>query len=111
LGEEENHFVRQVRLAAASLRNFKAPASLDVFILIGVGGLLCGLVDFAHQWTVHNRQTVTIDLSPAALPRYAFYSLMRGLIAYSLSLLFSIVYGYWAARDARADGGDLGPPR
>ena len=33
------------------------------------------------------------------LPLYTFYSLMRGLIAYVLSLLFTLVYGYWAAKD------------
>ena len=40
-----------------------------------------------------------IDLSPWVLPIYTFYSLMRGLIAYVLSLLFTLVYGYWAAKD------------
>ena len=41
----------------------------------------------------------TIDLSVWSLPLYTFYSLMRGLIAYILSLLFTLVYGYWAAKD------------
>ena len=43
-----------------------------------------------------------IDLSPWALPRYTFYSLSRGLAAYCLSLAFTLVYGYWAAKDKRA---------
>ena len=46
--------------------------------------------------------THEIDLSPWALPRYTFFSLSRGLIAYLLSLAFTIVYGYWAAKDKRA---------
>jgi NitT/TauT family transport system permease protein len=36
------------------------------------------------------------------LPRYTFYSLCRGLLAYGLSLGFTLVYGYWAAKDRRA---------
>ena len=41
----------------------------------------------------------SVSLSPLALPLYTFYSLMRGVIAYGLSLLFTLVYGYWAAKD------------
>ena len=33
------------------------------------------------------------------LPRYTFFSLARGLIAYVLSLAFTLTYGYWAAKD------------
>jgi NitT/TauT family transport system permease protein len=36
------------------------------------------------------------------LPRFTFYSLCRGLLAYGLSLAFTLVYGYWAAKDRRA---------
>jgi NitT/TauT family transport system permease protein len=44
-----------------------------------------------------------LDLSLWALPGYALFSLSRGLIAYLLSLGFTLVYGYWAAKDRRAD--------
>src|SRR5262249_28088630 len=44
-----------------------------------------------------------IDLSPWALPRYTLLSLSRGLTAYLLSLGFTFVYGYWAAKDAVAE--------
>src|SRR5207248_2824927 len=43
------------------------------------------------------------DLSPWALPQYTFFSLSRGLIAYVLSLLFTLGYGYWAAKDPIAE--------
>ena len=39
-----------------------------------------------------------ISLSASALPYYALLSLGRMLVAYTLSLTFSIVYGYTAAR-------------
>ena len=46
-----------------------------------------------------HRASVEIDLSPWALPRYTLFSLARGLIAYGISLVFTLVYGYWAAKD------------
>jgi NitT/TauT family transport system permease protein len=43
-----------------------------------------------------------ISLSPSALPWYAFLSIVRMAAAYMLSLLFSIFYGYAAARNRTA---------
>ncbi len=45
----------------------------------------------------------TIDLSPRALPWYAFLSTGRMAIAYLLSLIFTLVYGYAAARNRTAE--------
>lgn len=44
-----------------------------------------------------------ISLDPAALPFYTLLSLGRMLIAYLLSLIFSIFYGYAAARSKSAE--------
>lgn len=44
-----------------------------------------------------------INLDPAALPFYAILSIGRMLIAYLLSLAFSILYGYAAARSKSAE--------
>ncbi len=44
-----------------------------------------------------------ITLSPAALPRYAAFSLARMLAAYVLSMAFTLVYGYLAAYNRRAE--------
>jgi len=44
-----------------------------------------------------------INLSPRALPWYAFLSIGRMLVAYLLSLLFTLVYGYAAARSRTAE--------
>src|SRR6202034_253039 len=46
---------------------------------------------------------VEISRSLLALPAYAGYSLLRITIAYVLSLLFALAYGYIAARNARAE--------
>lgn len=44
-----------------------------------------------------------INLDPSALPFYALLSLGRMLIAYMLSLVFSIVYGYLASHNKSAE--------
>src|SRR5260370_14301482 len=44
----------------------------------------------ASDWTGPSRPAVDIDLSLSALPLYTFYSLCRGLLAYVLSLTFTI---------------------
>jgi len=75
---------------------------LDFVLLLGLIGLVFGLVSLAGEWRTLRPQ-VEIDLSPTALPLYAFYSLSRGLFAYALSLLFTLTYGYWAAKDQRAE--------
>lgn len=44
-----------------------------------------------------------INLNPATLPYYALLSIGRMLIAYLLSIIFSIFYGYAAAHNPRAE--------
>src|SRR2546428_7825889 len=75
----------------------------DLGIVIGIAGLLFGVIDLAGEWTGELRPTVEINLSPWALPQYTFFSLARGLIAYGLSLAFTLAYGYWAAKDRVAE--------
>lgn len=83
-------------------RKEPASAAADLLLVCGVVGLVFGLLSLGGEWRQQIRPTVDIDLSPLALPRYAFYSLSRGLIAYVFSLAFTLVYGYWAAKDAVA---------
>lgn len=78
-------------------------ALIDLVIVVGLAGLLYGLSKVGGEWTGELRPTVDIDLSPLALPRYTFFSFSRGLFAYLLSLGFSLVYGYWAAKDRVAE--------
>src|SRR5512142_1803875 len=72
-------------------------------LLAGLGGGIYGLINLAHRWSGALRPAVDIDLSLSSLPGYALLSLSRGLAAYLLSLLFTLVYGYWAARDRMAE--------
>lgn len=76
---------------------------VDLVVVIGLAGLLYGVIDLASQWAGQHRPSIEIDLSPWALPRYTFFSLVRGLLAYTISLGFTLVYGYWAAKDRVAE--------
>jgi NitT/TauT family transport system permease protein len=77
--------------------------AVDLLVLGGLAGLVFGVMRVAHEWSAPLERTVTIDLSLWALPRYAFFSLSRGLAAYVLSLIFTLFYGYWSAKDRRAE--------
>lgn len=87
--------------ATAVLHRAKRVSWIDLLIAAALGGLLFGVLDLGSQWAAPHR-VVEIDLSPWALPHYTFFSLSRGLIAYVISLSFTLVYGYWAAKDPLA---------
>jgi NitT/TauT family transport system permease protein len=89
--------------AVAFLDRSRRLAWTDLALVAGLGGGIYGLIHLAREWSGALRPAVEIDLSLAALPRYALLSLSRGLAAYVLSLLFTLVYGYWAARDRMAE--------
>jgi NitT/TauT family transport system permease protein len=89
--------------ATAYLDQARRFSWVDPLVFVALGGLLFGLIHLALLWTVPHQEKVEIDLSPWALPLYTFYSLCRGLLAYLLSLGFTLVYGYWAAKDRRAE--------
>jgi NitT/TauT family transport system permease protein len=99
-----NLFLQRIwgEATAVLYRSRKAPW-IDLLVLLGLAGLFFGIIGLAKEWAAQDQQAVEIDLSPWALPRYALFSLSRGLIAYLLSLLFTLVYGYWAAKDNRAE--------
>jgi NitT/TauT family transport system permease protein len=62
------------------------------------------VVAVARYWFSAPVAAVEISLSPWAIPRYAFYSLVRMVVAYLLSLLFAVAYGYIAAYHRRVEG-------
>src|ERR1051326_9192000 len=75
-----------------------------LLVVLGLAGLVFGSLNLAQQWTHELRPAIAIDLDdPLVLLQYTFFSLARGLIAYCLSLCFTLVYGYWAAKDAVAE--------
>jgi NitT/TauT family transport system permease protein len=88
--------------ATAFLERFTRVGWFDFVLLLGCVGAVFGFISLTAEWRTL-RPAVHIDLSPSALPVYVFYSLSRGLLAYVLSLAFTLVYGYWAAKDAIAE--------
>ena len=75
----------------------------DVFIF-GLGlSLLYFIVVLAGSWFGPFNPHVEISRNPIMLPVYAAYSLLRIMVAYVLSLAFTLVYGYVAAYNARAE--------
>lgn len=75
----------------------------DILVLALIGSLIYGLVAFGREWQAAFNPSVTIDLSFSSLPKYALFSALRGLTAFIISLLFTFVVGFWAAKSARAE--------
>lgn len=73
----------------------------DGMILLGLAAILYGGVRLAFD-APSVVSGPEISLSPGALPWYALLSVGRMAIAYFLSLLFSLFYGYAAARNPAA---------
>lgn len=84
---------------------FVKPASVfaDSLVFLLIATMIYGLTAFGRHWEASYNPTYEIDLSFAALPIYAAFSALRGLIAYFLSLVFSLLVGYWAAKSKRAE--------
>ena len=89
--------------AVAYLDRSRRARVVDLLVIAGVVGLVVAATRVAGEWRGAPRAEVIIDLSPRALPRYVLFSLSRGLLAYALSLSFTLVYGYWAAKDRVAE--------
>ncbi len=80
---------------------------MDATVFAALFAILYAIVAVARYWFSAPVAAVQISLSPTALPRYAFYSLVRMIVAYLLSLVFAIAYGYIAAYNKRAEAGML----
>ncbi|MEY4616472.1 MAG: hypothetical protein RJB66_1432 [Pseudomonadota bacterium] len=83
--------------------NFRNFHFVDLIVVGLLTFLIYGSVVTAQRWSGELQPEFTIDLSFSALPLYGIYSLFRASLAYLLSLLFSLVFGYLAARHKRAE--------
>jgi len=98
---------------SATLRSFVLPwgviprssrSLLTDLPIFGLGlALFYSVIAISRYWSGPLTAQVEIDLHPRALPVYVFYSVMRISIAYFLSLAFTLIYGYIAAYNARAE--------
>ena len=75
----------------------------DLMMFAAAITLFYGALMVGRAWLGPFTPEVDISRSPLALPAYAGYSLLRITIAYVLSLAFTLVYGYIAAYNPRAE--------
>src|SRR5580704_11464069 len=80
-----------------------AAALPDLIMFSGGLALFYGIVQVSRNWLGPFKPQVEISRSLGALPVYAGYSLLRIALAYVLSLLFAVTYGYIAAYRPRAE--------
>lgn len=75
----------------------------DPLVVLAVGALIWGVTRMAGEAAGPMRPKVDLDLSLWALPKYTLFSLMRGFAAFVLSFLFTLGYGYAAAKNRIAE--------
>src|ERR1700719_4722096 len=87
----------------ALLPRFEVSRLPDVIMFAAGIALFYGVVTVGRGWFGPFKPSVEISRSLWALPAYAGYSLLRITIAYVLSLGFTLVYGYVAAYNSKAE--------
>jgi NitT/TauT family transport system permease protein len=96
-----------VKLQHPFARSLVTVRTWPFFIDVGVAA--CGLAIFftivstGVYWLGKPVPVVPISSSISVLPLYAFYSIVRMVLAYMLSLAFAISYGYIAAYNPRVE--------
>jgi len=95
------------RLSQLTLFNTPQPTERsltwgDAVVLVGVTALMAAGLRLALAGP-HEVAGPAISLAPAVLPWYALLSLRRMAAAYVLSVVFTLIYGYIAAYNRRAE--------
>jgi NitT/TauT family transport system permease protein len=90
---------REYEAEKATPRRF---GGIDVLIALILLAVITLIVIAAQRWAAPKNPPVHIDLAPSMLPAYAGSSLLRMVLAYLLSLTFTLVYGHIAATNRRA---------
>jgi NitT/TauT family transport system permease protein len=75
----------------------------DLAVMAAGLALFYGVLSIARTWFNPVTPEAQISLAPTSLPAYAAYSLLRIGVAYILSLVFAIAYGYAAAYNEKAE--------
>ena len=79
------------------------PFFMDLVVAAAALAAFFAIVSTGVYWLGKPVPVVPISNSIAALPLYAFYSIVRMGIAYMLSLCFAVAYGYIAAYNPRVE--------
>ncbi len=75
----------------------------DLPILLASLALFYAFLAVTRYWMAPLHAQAEIQLAPSALPKYAAFSVLRITAAYMLSLIFTLIYGYVAAYNAKAE--------
>jgi NitT/TauT family transport system permease protein len=75
----------------------------DLPILLAALAFFYAVLSMTRYWLSPVGAPMEIHLEPSALPRYAMFSVLRIAAAYVVSLAFTLVYGYIAAYNTRAE--------
>jgi len=76
---------------------------IDLAVFLFVFAAIYGTYSVGRAWLAPAHPQAQISQNPRDLPLYAFYSLVRLSIAYAISLVFALSYGYLAASSRRAE--------
>ena len=79
------------------------PVVLDLAVAAFCLAAFYFVVLLGRYWFSHPVPSAEISQSARALPLYAFYSIVRIGVAYLLSLIFAVGYGYYAAYHPRVE--------
>ena len=92
-------YTRRVRFALSQ------PVAIgpEIFLMIVIAGVIGATVMISREFVAPQHTGIIIDLSLWSLPKYTMLSLARGVAAYLLSLVFTLVYGTVAAHNRRAE--------
>lgn len=71
---------------------------IDIVVAAGLFAFIAAIVGVARQWSGPLTTSAEVHLEARFLPYYAFLSLSRGVAAYVVSFLFTLVWGYTMAR-------------
>src|SRR5215831_14358827 len=78
-------------------------SAADAIVIALILSLIHALIAYGREWEATFHRAVDIDLSLYSLPYYTLFSAIRGLAAFGLSLMFTLVVGYWAAKSPKAE--------
>jgi len=98
-----NYIREHETFARAQVLKRSWPVVLDLCVAAIALACFFAVVQLAKYWFGRPVPEIVISLSPRALPLYAFYSIVRIGLAYLLSLLFAVAYGYIAAYNRRIE--------
>ena len=76
---------------------------IDIAVFLFVFAAIFGVYAIGRSWLGPVEPQTQISQNPRDLPLYALYSLVRISVAYALSLIFALTYGYLAASSRAAE--------